>query len=73
MKNLFISYKKLSYEQRVILITSLGLCFSTLLTCGKFIVGLFFNYNLCIIAIYTLALHFSSSSFKARMCQGSEI
>ena len=56
MNNLIVDFRKLPYEQKVIIITTLGICFSTLLTCGKFIIGLFSNYNLCIIAIYTLAL-----------------
>lgn len=56
MNNFFVSYRKLPYEQRVLLITTLGMCGSALLAVGKFTVGLFFNYNLCTIAVYTIAL-----------------
>lgn len=56
MINLFRRYKEMSFEQRTVLHTVIGLCFSTVFACGKFILGLFSDYNLCIIAVYTIAL-----------------
>lgn len=56
MKNPIKSYKNKSYEQKTIIKTTAGLCFSAALAAGKFVVGLFYDYNLCIIALYTLAL-----------------
>lgn len=59
MKNPFRKYAEMSYEQKTLINAAVGLCFSTLLTCGKLIIGLLFDYNLCIVAVYTFALLFA--------------
>lgn len=56
MKKLIKRYIALSFEQRLILHTVIGLCFSAALAMGKFVVGLITDYNLCTIALYTFAL-----------------
>ena len=56
MRNLYRIYKEMSFERKTILKTIAGLCFSTVLASGKLIIGLFTDYNLCTIAIYTFAL-----------------
>lgn len=56
MKKLIKRYKELSFEQRIVLHAVLGLVFSTTLASGKFVVGLFTDYNLCTVALYTFAL-----------------
>ncbi len=56
MRNLIRKYRNLSFEQRTIIITIVCLCFSTLFACGKLVIGLFTDYNLCIIGVYTLAM-----------------
>lgn len=56
MKKLFLKYRGLPYEQKVIISTAFGLCCSALLTGGKLIIGIFSDYNLCRIALYTLAM-----------------
>lgn len=56
MRNLIRKYKELSFEQRTVFNTVIGLCFSTVLASGKLIIGLFTNYNLCSIAVYTFAI-----------------
>ncbi len=52
-------YRALSYEQRTVVNTIIGLCFSTVLAGGKLAIGLFTDYNLVSIAIYTLAILFA--------------
>ena len=59
MRILIRRYKELSFEQKIIFHTVIGLCFSTFLACGKLITGFFTDYNLCSIAIYTFVLLFS--------------
>jgi len=56
MNNIIQKYQKMSFEQKTIVKTILGLIFSTILSCGKLIIGLFIDYNLCIVAIYTFAI-----------------
>lgn len=56
MRNLFRRYRELSFEQKMILKTIVGLCFSAVLACGKLLVGLFTDYTLIIVAVYTFAL-----------------
>lgn len=56
MKDLIQKYRAMSYEDRLIVRASLGLCFSAALTSGKFLIGLFTDVNLCIIAVYTCAI-----------------
>jgi cbb3-type cytochrome oxidase subunit 3 len=53
MKNLIRKYKELSFEQKTIIKTILGLCFSAILASGKFVIGLFTDYNMISIAVYT--------------------
>ncbi len=53
---IFRMYKNASFEQRTIFKTVVSLCFSSALACGKFVIGLFSDYGLCIIAVYTFAL-----------------
>lgn len=56
MRNLIRRYRELSFEQKTVWNTIVGLCFSAVLACGKLLVGLFSDYNLISIAVYTLAL-----------------
>lgn len=56
MKNLIRKYREWSFEKRTVWITGLSLCCSTVLSCGKFAIGLFSDYDLCMIAVYTLAI-----------------
>ncbi len=56
MKNIIGNYRSMSYEQRTVLKTIIGLCFSTVLACGKAVVGLIVDYRLCSIAVYTFAI-----------------
>lgn len=56
MSNPIRKYREMSFEQKTVLITVSGLCFSAVLASGKLIIGLFTDYNLCIIAIYTFAI-----------------
>ncbi len=56
MINLICKYRELSFEQKTIWKTIIGLCFSAVLACGKLIIGLFTDYNLVIIAVYTFGL-----------------
>ncbi len=53
MKNLIRKYKELSFEQKTIIKTILGLCFSAILASGKLVIGLFTDYNMISIAVYT--------------------
>ncbi len=56
MRKLVRRYREMSFEQKTVLKTVLGLCFSAVLASGKLIIGLFTDYNLCIIAVYTFAI-----------------
>lgn len=56
MGKLFRKYREMSFEQKTILTTIIGLCFSAVLAGGKLVIGLFTDYNLCIIAVYTFAI-----------------
>ena len=56
MSNLFRKYTELSFEQKMIVKTILSLCCSAILSSGKLIIGLFIDYNLCIIAVYTFTI-----------------
>lgn len=56
MGNIFAKYRGLTFEQKIIIKTVISLCFSSALACGKFAIGLFSDYGLCVIAVYTLAL-----------------
>lgn len=52
---IFQKYRSISYERKIIAYTVIGICFSSLLACGKLIIGLFTDYNLCGVAVYTFA------------------
>lgn len=56
MRNLICKYKELTFEHKTVLKTILGLCFSSILACGKLIIGLFTDYNLISIAVYTFGI-----------------
>ena len=56
MGNLIRKYRELSFEQKTIWKTIIGLCFSATLACGKLIIGLFTDYNLISIAVYTFGI-----------------
>lgn len=56
MRNLIRRYRELTFEQKTVAYTVIGLCFSALLACGKLMIGLFTDYNLISIAVYTFAL-----------------
>lgn len=54
--NFIRMYKELPYERRVALNTFAGLCLSVALALGKLVVGLFTDYNLIGVALYTLGI-----------------
>lgn len=56
MKNLIRKYREMSFEQKTIIKTILGLCFSTVLALGKLVIGLFTDYNMISIAVYTFGI-----------------
>ena len=56
MSNLFRKYTELSFEQKMIVKTILSLCCSAILSSGKLVIGLFIDYILCIIAVYTFVI-----------------
>ncbi len=56
MSSLIRKYRALSFEQRTVVNTIIGLCFSYALACGKLVIGFFTDYNLISIAVYTFAL-----------------
>lgn len=56
MENPIKRYGDLSYERKTLIKTVIGLCFSAALVCGKFVIGVLTDYNLCSIALYTCAL-----------------
>ena len=59
MRNLLRKYKELSFEQKTLYKTIIGLCFSTVLACGKLVIGLFTDYNMISIAVYTFGILFA--------------
>ncbi len=56
MRKIIRKYKDMSFEQKTIINTIIGLCFSATLAVGKLIIGLFTDYNLCTVAIYTFGI-----------------
>lgn len=56
MKKLIRKYRELSFEQKMIWKTIIGLCFSAILACGKLIIGIFTDYNLISVAVYTFGI-----------------
>lgn len=56
MRNIIHKYKELSFEQKTICKTVIGLCFSAVLACGKLVIGLFTDYNMISIAVYTFGI-----------------
>ena len=61
MKNLIRKYREMPFEQKTILKTIIGLCFSAVLACGKLVIGLFTDYNLISIAVYTFSILLAKS------------
>ena len=56
MIKLIRKYKELSFEQKTIFKTIIGLCFSAVLASGKLVIGLFTDYNMISIAVYTFGI-----------------
>lgn len=56
MGKIFQKYRQLSFERKTILKTTAAMCFSAVLAGGKLVTGIFYDYNLIIIATYTFAL-----------------
>ncbi len=56
MRNLISKYREMPFEQKTILKTIIGLCFSAVLACGKLVIGLFTDYNMISIAVYTFGI-----------------
>ncbi len=61
MKNPITAYSQLPYEKRIVINTAIGMCFSAVLACAKFIIGLFSDYELIGISIYSIALLLSKA------------
>ncbi|MGN1093608.1 MAG: hypothetical protein ACI4SC_01340 [Candidatus Neoclostridium sp.] len=59
MINPIRKYKEMSFEQKTVAVTIAGLCFSAVLAGGKFVIGLFTDFDTCSIAVYTFALLFA--------------
>lgn len=59
MRNLIRKYREMPFEQKTILKTIIGLCFSAVLACGKLVIGLFTDYNMISIAVYTIGILFA--------------
>lgn len=59
MRNLIRKYREMPFEQKTILKTIIGLCFSAVLACGKLVIGLFTDYNMISIAVYTFGILFA--------------
>lgn len=56
MRKLICKYKEMTFEQKTVLKTILDLCFSSILACGKLIIGLFTDRNMISIAVYTFGI-----------------
>lgn len=56
MRNLVRKYRNLSFEQKIIYKTVLSLCFSTAFASVKLVIGLFTDYNMISIALYTFGI-----------------
>ena len=56
MRNQIRKYKELSFEQKTIYKTIIGLCCSAVLASGKLVIGLFTDYNMISIAVYTFGI-----------------
>ena len=61
MRKLIRKYRESSFEQKTLYKTIVGLCFSTVLACGKLVIGLFTDYNLISIAVYTFGILIAKS------------
>lgn len=53
--NIIQKFRSISYERKIIAYTVIGICFSSLLAGGKLVMGIFTDYNLCAVAVYTFA------------------
>lgn len=56
MKQLFRKYRALTFEEKIVFKTVIGLCFSAALALGKLFIGIFTDYNLVSIAVYTFGI-----------------
>ena len=56
MRTFIRKYREMSFEEKTIWKTIVGLCLSALLACGKLVIGLFTDYNLISIAVYTFGI-----------------
>ena len=56
MKSLVRKYRALTFEEKIVIKTIIGLCFSAALALGKLFIGLFTDYNLISIAVYTFGI-----------------
>lgn len=56
MSNFVRRYRELSFEQKTIWKTVIGLCLSAALALGKLVIGLFTDHNLIGVAVYTFGL-----------------
>lgn len=63
MGNLIRRYKAMSYGQKILANTIIGLCFSAAFACAKLVIGCFKDFNLCSIAVYTFAILLSKLQF----------
>lgn len=54
--NIIRKYKDMSFEQKTIINTIISLCVSAVLACGKLIIGLFTDYNMISIAVYSFGI-----------------
>ena len=59
MKKLIDKYTGMSAEKKIVFNTTVGLCFSALLATGKLFLGIFNDFDLCIVAMYTFAMLFA--------------
>lgn len=72
MIKLIAKYKELSFREKIILKTGVGLCFSAALAVGKFVIGLLTDYSLCGIAVYTFAILLAKYECLCGMRRGEE-
>ncbi len=56
MNSIFRKYREMTFEQKTLIKTVVGLCCSAVLATGKFVIGFFTDYSLCSAAVYTFAI-----------------
>lgn len=59
MKKLLQKYKEMTFEERTVFFTGVTLCVSAAATVGKFVLGLFTDYILCVAALFNALLLFA--------------